>query len=498
MNGKVYLVGAGPGDPELLTRKGARILALADAVLYDNLANPSLLDLAPAAAERIYVGKKRSAHSFTQAEIVALLIEHARRGQTVVRLKGGDPFIFGRGGEEVEGLFDAGLEYEVVPGVTTPLGIAAYTGVPLTHREHSSVVTFVTGHEIDSIDWNRTCLSGTVVIFMGLHHLDEIVSRMLAAGRSPETPAMAVRWATRPDQQTLTARLADLPRVVAGAHMVPPVTVVIGEVVALHERLDWFGKRPLSGQRIVVTRAAAQTGDFSARLRELGAVPLEIPVIQLAPLADYSELDARIAELESYDWLVLTSVNAVEYFLARLEACGRDVRAIRGRICAIGPATRDALAAAARLRADLVPDEAVSEGVAAAFRGIDLQNARVLIPRAAAARDVIPEALTRFGARVDIADVYRNVIPPEAAARVASFRAAEWITFTSGSTVKNWLALAGAESLQSVKIATIGPATSDVVRRHGFEVDAEAAPHTTDGLIDAILRHHLAGRIRSS
>ncbi len=486
MNGKVYLVGAGPGDPELLTRKGQRVLALADAVLYDNLANAALLDLAPATAERIYVGKKRAAHSFTQPEIVELLIAHARRGQTVVRLKGGDPFIFGRGGEEVEGLLEASIEYEVVPGVTTPLGIAAYTGVPLTHREHSSVVTFVTGHEIASIDWSKSCLSGTVVIFMGLQHLSDIVGRILAAGRSPDTPAMAVRWATRPDQQVLTARLADLPRAVAEAHMLPPVTVIIGEVVALRDRLDWVSKRPLHGQRIVVTRAQAQAPEFSAKLRELGATPIELPVIELAPLTDYSDLDARIAELETYDWLVLTSVNAVEYFLARLAACSRDVRAIRGRICAIGPATCDALAAA-HLRADLVPAEAISEGVAAAFDGIDLRGARVLLPRAASAREVIPEALTRLGATVDIAEAYRNMIPADAPARIAAFRGADWITFTSGSTVKNWLALAGPDSLRQMKIATIGPATSDVVRKHGFEVTAEANPHSTDGLIQALI-----------
>ncbi|MDZ4796738.1 MAG: uroporphyrinogen-III C-methyltransferase [Bryobacteraceae bacterium] len=489
MTGKVYLVGAGPGDPELLTRKGLRVLGRADAVLYDHLASPSLLDLAPAHAERVYVGKKRSAHAFSQDEIVALLIERARRGLTVVRLKGGDPFIFGRGGEEIEGLAQAGIEYEVVPGVTTPLGIAAYTGVPLTHREHSSVVTFITGHDVDAIDWGRSCLSGTVVIFMGLQHLGEIVGRLLKAGRSPHTPAMAVRWATRPDQQTITGSLAELPSLVHEAGLLPPVTVVVGEVVSLRQRLSWFEKRPLSGQRIIVTRAQAQASEFSAKLLELGAAVIELPVIEMAPLADYSELDARIAELESYDWIVLTSVNAVDYFLARLAECGRDARAIRGRICAIGPATRDALAAA-HLRADLVPEESVSEGVAAAFGGFDLQNARVLLPRAASAREVIPEALTRLGARVDIADAYRNVVPLEAEGRIAvwqhSGRGADWIAFTSGSTVKNWLALAGAESLRGVRIASVGPATSEVVRKHGLEVAVEADPHTTDGLIAAI------------
>ncbi len=494
--GKVYLVGAGPGDPELLTLKGRRALGVADAVLYDHLANSALLALAPAAAERVYVGKKRSSHACTQTEIVEMLVQRALRGQTVVRLKGGDPFIFGRGGEEVEGLVDAGVPFEVVPGVTAPLGIAAYTGVPLTHRDHASVVTFITGHEVDSIDWTRTGTSGTVVIFMGLQHLEDIVARMVAAGRPADTPAMAVRWGTRPDQSVVVAGLAELPARVREAGMQPPATVVIGEVVSLRDRLDWFGRRPLQGKRVIVTRAAAQAAEFSAKLRDLGAAPVEIPVIQLAPLADYSALDARIADLAAYDWIVLTSVNAVEHFLARLIASGKDARAIRGRICAIGPATRDALESRAMLRADLVPGESVSEGVAAAFATVGgIAGARVLLPRAAEAREVIPQALAALGATVDVVDAYRNVIPAEAPALVAEYlasgRRADWIAFTSGSTVKNWLALAGPASLEGVRVASIGPATSEVVRRHSLTVDAEAAEHTTDGLLAALVRDPL-------
>ena len=491
MTGKVYLVGAGPGDPDLITVKGRRLLQSAGAVLYDHLANPALLALAPASAERIYVGKKRSDHAFTQSEIIDLIIDAARRGLDVVRLKGGDPFIFGRGGEEVEGLVDAGIEYEVVPGVTSPLGIAAYTGVPLTHREHTSVVTFVTGHDVSGIDWNKTGVSETLVVFMGLHHLSEIVEKLLAAGRPADTPAMAVRWGTRPDQKIVRGTLAELPRLTADAKLAPPTTVVIGEVVGLHDKLDWFGKRALSGQRIVVTRALAQAADLAQPLRDLGADAIELPVIELAPLEDYSGLDNAIRQLECYDWVIFTSTNAVEHFFRRLRACDRDARAVRGRICSIGPATTAALLDAS-LRPDLVPDEAVSEDVAAAFAAYEMNGKRVLLPRAAAAREVIPQTLTAMGAQVDIADAYRNIIPADAAKWVAeclaSGRKLDWITFTSGSTVKNWLSIAGRESLSGVQIASIGPATSEVVRKHGLTVSAEADPHTIPGLIDAIVR----------
>ena len=273
--GKVYLIGAGPGDPELLTVKGRRILQQADSVLYDHLANSALLALAPPHAERLYVGKKKSDHEFAQAEIGEMLIERARLGQTVVRLKGGDPFIFGRGGEEAEALADAGIPFEVVPGVTTPLGIAAYTGVPLTHREHTSAVTFVTGHAIHAIDWERVGHAETLVIFMGLTRFAEIAAELIAHGRDPETPAMAVRWATRPDQHTVTGTLGTLPGLLGG--MKPPATIIVGEVVRLREKLDWYERLPLFGKRIVVTRAIEQAGALAERLSALGAQVLELP-----------------------------------------------------------------------------------------------------------------------------------------------------------------------------------------------------------------------------
>ena len=479
---KVYLVGAGPGDPELLTLKGRRCLESADVVLHDHLAPTALLDLAPASAERIYVGKKRGDHAYSQAEIIDLMITKAREGKTIVRLKGGDPFIFGRGGEEVESLVEAGIPFEVVPGVTSPLGIAAYTGVPLTHREHTSVVTFVTGHNVDSIDWTKTGISETLVIFMGVHHAAEIVERILAAGRDPATPAMAVRWGTRPDQQTIAGTLAELPALIA--NLAPPATIVIGDVVSLRGKLDWFEHLPLFGQRIVVTRAKSQAAELSSKLHQLGADVIEIPVIELCPLEDYTALDTAIANLESYDWVIFTSANAVDFFLRRLRIAQKDWRSVRGRICAIGPATASALEP---IVPELVPTEQHSEGVVAAFRPFEMRCARVLLPRASAAREVIPTALTDMGASVDVVDAYANIIPTDAQSRIEGMKTRpSWITFTSGSTVKNWIALAGRQSLEGVRIASIGPATSDVIRKHGLKVDVEADPTTMEGLTQGI------------
>jgi uroporphyrinogen III methyltransferase/synthase len=371
--------------------------------------------------------------------------------------------------------------------VTAPLGIAAYTGVPLTHREHTSVVTFVTGHNVDQIDWTKTGVSETLVIFMGVNHAAEIIERILAAGRNPDTPAMAVRWGTRPDQQTISGKLAELPELIKD--LAPPATIIIGDVVSLRAKLDWYEHLPLFGQRIVVTRAQSQAAELSDKLRQLGAEAIEIPMIEMTALADYSVLDACIDRLETYDWVIFTSVNAVEFFLKRLETRDRDWRSVRGRICAIGGATARALHP---IRPELIPQEGHSEGVAAAFRTFEMRAALVLLPRASAARDVIPTALRELGATVDVADAYANVVPQGAAARIRALRTKPtWITFTSGSTVKNWLALAGRESLDGVRIASIGPATSDVIGKHGLHVDAEASTPSVDGLVAEICRYQM-------
>jgi uroporphyrinogen III methyltransferase/synthase len=484
---KVYLVGAGPGDPGLITVKGRKILERADSILYDHLASERLLDLAPAHAERVYVGKKRALHEATQEEITAMLIERARRGETVVRLKGGDPFIFGRGGEEVEALTAAGIPFEIVPGVTTALGLAAYSGVPLTHREHTSAVTFVTGHSVAAIDWSKVGASETIVLFMGLVNFPQIARELIANGRSAATPAMAVRWATRPDQQTVVGTLADLAGRIEAAGMKPPATIVIGEVVALRERFNWFEKLPLFGQKIVITRDRRQSSMLAEPLEALGAETLFVPVIEIADAAEASSLEQAIQNLAAYDWLIFTSVNGVRHFVEALDRSDRDLRNLKAKLCAIGPATRSAVEAL-HLRVDVMPQEYVAESLVEALAAEDLKGKRVLLPRAAVARDLVPDTLRERGAVVDVVEAYRTVIPTDATARAKAALAhkPDWITFTSSSTVTNFLAVTGREALAGIKVASIGPVTSATARAAGLVVDVEANPHTIEGLVHAL------------
>jgi len=487
MPAHVYLVGAGPGDPLLLTLKGKMALERADVVLYDHLASEDLLSYAPVNAERIYVGKKKSDHSHSQDEICALMMDRARAGKTVVRLKGGDPFIFGRGGEEVEALVDAGIPFEVVPGVTASLGIAAYCGVPLTHREHTSVVTFITGHDTGAIDWAKVSGSETLVIYMGLSHMDEIVRQLLAAGRDPKTPTIAVRWGTRPNQQVLMATLAELPSELKRVELKPPATVIVGDVAGLSSKLGWFEKLPLFGQRVLVTRAQGQAGTLVAKLRELGADALELPAIEIKPPSSYEDLDRAMERLREYDWLIFTSVNGVKAFFERLDSSAQDLRSVRGRICAIGPATKDAIQRL-HLKVDLMPSEYVAESLVAAFGPYDVAGKKILLPRAAVARDVIPSELAGRGALVDVVEAYRTELPEYAHlhAKEALAVKPDWITFTSSSTVRNTVAMAGREALRGIKIASIGPITTATAREHGLEVTVEAGQHTIDGLLESL------------
>ena len=485
--GKVYLVGAGPGDPELLTLKGRRVLEAADVILFDHLASEALLAFAPANAERIYVGKKKADHALPQEGINDLLVERARLGKTVVRLKGGDPFLFGRGGEEAEALHDAGIPFEVVPGVTAPLGLAAYAGIPLTHRDHTSVVTFVTGHDPDRIDWAKVSGLETAVIYMGLTHIADIAQRLIANGRDPRTPAVVVRWATRPEQQVVAAPLEELAASVERAGMKPPATIIVGEVAALRDRIgSWFEKLPLFGQRVVVTRAGRQANGLAQKLRELGADPLMAPVIETVA-DDNAALDSAIERLEQYDWLLFTSENGVRFFVERLKTSKRDWRALKARLCAIGPATRAALEQY-HLKVDLMPEHYIAESVICSLSSQDLEGKRMLLPRASVARDLIPAELAKLGAIVDVVHAYRTVVPRNAAdaVRAALSQKPNWITFTSSSTVKNFLSLADRDALAGIKIATIGPVTSETARKHGLEVSAEADPYTVDGVVAAI------------
>lgn len=482
--GKVFLVGAGPGDPGLVTVRGLECVRRADVILYDNLAAPALLAYARPEADKKYVGKKRTEHALTQDQINALLIEQARAGRCVVRLKGGDPFLFGRGGEEAEALAAAAVPFEVVPGVSSAMGAAACAGIPLTHREHTSAVTFVTGHEVNKIDWNRVGASETIVVFMGLVSFGEIAQRLIATGRSPSTPAVAVRWATRPDQQVLSGTLSDLAETIARVGLRPPALIIVGEVVRLREKLSWFERRALFGKTIVVTRAREQAGALAARLGELGAHVVEIPTIEIAPPADWKPLDTALARLESFDWLIFTSANGVRFFTQRLDASARDLRALRARLCAIGPATAAALAAL-HLKIDLMPEEYVAESVVKAFEKIPLEGARLLLPRAAVARDLIPVELEKRGARVTVVEAYRTV-PARHTQWPEGFRP-DWIAFTSSSTVENFHSLFGLKCLDGVRVASIGPITSATARRLGIQVTAEPADHTIAGLVQAIV-----------
>jgi len=488
--GIVYLVGAGPGDPELVTVRGLRLIESADVILYDNLATPSLLSHAPQGVETKYVGRKRAEHAYTQQQINEMLIDYARVGKRVVRLKGGDPYLFGRGGEEVEALADAGILFEVVPGVTSAAGVASYAGIPLTHRDFTSAATFVAGHDAGRIDWSKLGSAETLVIFMGLTTFGEISRRLIEVGRAPSTPAVAVRWGTRGDQRTVEGTLGTLPAEIRRSALRPPALIIVGEVVSLRRKLNWFEKLPLFGVSVVVTRATEQAAGLSARLRELGADVIELPTIETRAPDDWGPLDQAIAGLNTYDWLIFTSANGVRYFTQRLDAGTGDLRDLRAKICAIGPATAEALSSL-HLKVDLMPEQYVAESVLAAFECQDLEGKNVLLPRAAMARDLIPVELEKRGAAIDVVAAYQTVLPDASGALAEKiFAAAEkpdWITFTSSSTVKNFAALCPSERLQGVRIASIGPVTSQTIRELGLSVDVQAREYTVGGLVQSII-----------
>ena len=481
----VFLVGAGPGDPGLLTVRAADVLSRADVVVYDRLSAAGLLDLAPPHAERVSVGKAPGRAEMTQEAINALLVDRGRAGKLVVRLKGGDPFVFARGGEEAAALLEAGVPFEVVPGVTSAIAVPAYAGIPVTLRHSSTSVTLVTGHEDPSagaegtVDWEAVArVGGTIVVLMGAARIGQIAERLMAGGRAADTPVASITWGTRPEQTTVRATLATI-----GAHSLEaPATIVIGEVAA--QELSWFERRPLFGKTIVVTRARAQASNLKARLLELGAAVVELPSIVIEEPADGGRaLQAAVADVHSYDWVVLTSANGADRFLR----CLHDARDLGGvRVAAIGPGTT-AVLARANIRADLVPPRFVAEALLDAFPApTGAGTGRVLLARAAVARDVLPEGLRAQGWEVDVAEAYqtRNA-PPDAAALTAA-RGADIITFTSSSTVERYLDIAGTDAVPPI-VACIGPITSATARDRGLRVAVEASVHTVDGLVDAIV-----------
>ena len=501
-NGIVYLIGAGPGDPGLITVRGRDCLRSAEVIVYDYLANPALLREAPQ-AETIYVGKSKGLHHLPQEEINALLIALARQGKVVARLKGGDPYVFGRGGEEALCLAQAGIPFEVIPGVTAAFAAGAYAGIPLTHRDYTTSLGLFTGHEdpakkLSTLDWEKLATGvGTLVFYMGMSNLDTIASELIRYGRAPQTPVAVIRWATLPRQETLVAPLSEIAAVVAAADFKPPAIIIVGEVVALREQLRWFDRKPLFGRTILVTRAAEQAGEFTTLLQGLGARVIECPTIRLDPVADPTGLDAAMVELASFAWLILTSANAVRFFFARLAAFGLDARALgHCRVCAVGPKTAAAIRAFG-VNPDLVPSDYKAEGVVAALSGLLLGGEKVLFPRADKARDVISVGLVALGAEVMAPVAYCNTLPaalPAEALAALEAGGVDAVCFTASSTVENLRAILGAAEFQRLlaplAIASIGPITSKSCTQLGLTVSIEPQEYTLKALADALVNHY--------
>lgn len=484
----VYLVGAGPGDPGLLTLRGAEVLARADVVVYDRLSVEALLDLAPPEAERISVGKAPGKVTMPQEQINELLVERGRGGATVVRLKGGDPFIFARGGEEAAALAEAGVPFEVVPGISSAIAAPAYAGIPVTLRHSSTSFTVVTGHEDPSVghdgsvDWSAVArVGGTIVVLMGVARIGRIAEALIAGGRSPDTPAAAVRWGTRAEQSTIRATLGTI----AARDLAPPSVIVIGDVAATD--LTWFERRPLFGRRVVVTRTREQASQLAVALRDAGAEPVEVPVISIeAPADGGAGLARAVEDLGSYDWVVCTSPNGAQRLLAAVDEAGYDARRFgAARVAAIGPGTAAALAAGG-VQADLLPERFVAESLLDALPAPPEGGGRLLLARAEVARDVLPDGLRERGWEVDVVDAYRTVpaVPGEHA--LAVLATADVVTFTSSSTVERFLEAFGADAVPPV-VACIGPVTADTARAAGLDVAVEAEVHTVQGLVDALV-----------
>lgn len=495
MTGSVALVGAGPGDPGLLTVRGRDLLREADAVVLDRLGTEALLGVCRPDARLIDAGKAPGRAALTQQQINDTLVALGREGLRVVRLKGGDPFVFGRGGEEIIALAEAGIPVEVVPGITSAIAAPAYAGVPVTHRAVATSFTVVTGHEDptkpgEQTDWAALArVPGTLVVLMGMGRIAAIRDALVAGGRSPDQPAAAVQWGTTARQRQVVATLATLPDAVAAAGLGSPAVVVIGDVAGLADRLTWRSPGPLGGRRVVVTRARAQASDLSDRLRALGADVVELPVIRIAPITGGEEIDRMCAGIGRYRVLVLTSVNGVDQLFARLDERGRDTRSIAAdaRIVAIGPATAERLRAHG-LRVDVVPERFVAEGILDALAADDLAGVPVLVARAREARGLLVDELRVRGADVDEVSLYETLLEEPAEADRARAASADWVTFTASSTVRNYHAVMGPGDPEGgPRTVSIGPVTSRTLRELGMRVDAEAGEHTIAGLLGALL-----------
>ncbi len=503
--GKVFLVGAGPGDPKLITVRGLETIRMADCIVYDRLASPRLLMHARPDAELIYCGKLPDRHTLTQEEINQVLVDKALEGKVVTRLKGGDPCIFGRVGEEAEELVKHGIPFEIVPGITSGIAAPAYAGIPVTHRDFNSSLAIVTGHERpekteSSINWEKLATAvETIIFYMGVGNLPFIREQLIKYGRSPETPVALVRWGTTIQQETLVGTLADIVEKREAAGLTNPAIIIVGDVVRLRDTLQWFENKPLFGKRVLVTRARSQASELSERIAELGGEAFEFPLVRMVPPRDAEPLDAAIRDLGRFDWVMFTSVNGVTFFFQRMRELGVDVRTMRARLAAVGPKTAEALAAKG-LTVDVLPGDFRAEGLLDALKGELKPGESVLLPRADIARETLPRELRALGLDVTEVDTYDTVIDAgnaDEAIRLLSEKAIHIITFTSSSTVKNFVqALEGHDLsalLAGVKIVCIGPITADTARRLGLDVHVVAADSTIDGMVDALVQSESQG-----
>jgi uroporphyrinogen III methyltransferase/synthase len=499
--GKVWLVGAGPGDPGLITVRGKDVLAEADVVLYDALSHPALLELCPRAEKR-NVGKRFGERSADQEHITSQLIELARAGRNVARLKGGDPLLFARGGEEALALAEAGIEFEIVPGISSPVAASAYAGISLTHRELSSSVTFITGSDRAGVEWSPeswkklATATDTMCILMGMRRLDAITRALMDGGRAPETPVAVIQWGARPAQRTLTGTLSGIAAAAKQAGLTNPAVVVVGEVVRLREHLRWYDSRPLFGRRVLVPRPVEQGKHTAMAVRARGAEPVLEPLIRIAPPPDAERLRRAVLEASTYDWVVFTSANGVERFFAALREVSRDARAFgSARVAAIGPKTAAELETRGVV-ADLVAKDFVGEGLARDLLAMGPAG-RVLVARALVARDVLPDALRAAGAEVDVVAAYETLPADEAGAslrRRLDGGELDVVLLTSSSTVSELVARLGRDAatlLSRVTLASIGPVTTKTAEDLGLRVDVTADVYTVDGLLDALERHFL-------
>jgi uroporphyrinogen III methyltransferase/synthase len=498
----VYLVGAGPGDPGLITAKGLECIAKADVIVYDRLASPKLLAGARPDVEMVYVGKASDRHTMEQDQINKLLVEKAKEGKVITRLKGGDPLIFGRGGEEALALAEEGIAFEFVPGISAGYACPAYAGIPVTHRGVSSSVALVTGHEDPTkedsdIAWDRLATGvGTIVFYMGVKNLPLIVEQLTKHGRPADTPVALIMWGCTGRQKTVTGTLADIIDIAEAEHVKPPSLIVVGEVVSLRDRLSWWEKLPLFGQTIIVTRSRTQASDLVVTLEELGAAVVEFPTIKIVPPDSYEPLDGAMARLDTYDWLIVTSANTVDYLWERLREAGKDARALGHlQVAAIGPATAAKLASMGII-ADYIPKEYRAEGIIAGFEERGIAGKRYLLPRALQAREILPDTLRECGAAVvDVVPAYQTV-PDESSGsairEMLAAREANMVTFTSSSTVKNFVKLVGEDAPQLMNgtaAIAIGPVTAKTARELGLTVAAESSEYTIPGLVKAVLEY---------